>query len=145
MISSERAHDFVQRGARIRVHSGALGCHNLVMAEGQVIAYCPAPSLSIEHDDGSRSSWSVDLPIEEVPAPAGHPAIPDFMRLVGDEDGDVSLHCYRPSCDPHEHGAVAEYGYRLDGQRPGFASGQLGEFLAFVTEHAASHQAGEPR
>jgi len=69
VISSEQAHGFVQRHARIRVHSGALG-QDMVMAEGHVISYCAAPTLTIEHDDGSRSTWSADLPIREVvPSP----------------------------------------------------------------------------
>lgn len=67
MISSEHAFDLVMRRARIRVHSGAIGHEDLVMAEGSVIAYTPAPSLLIEHADGTRSSWLVDLPITELP------------------------------------------------------------------------------
>jgi hypothetical protein len=57
--------DLVRRGARIRVHSGAVGCEGQVMAEGKVIAWCATPSLTIEHEDGTRSSWSTDLPIVE--------------------------------------------------------------------------------
>lgn len=80
MISSEQARDFVQRRARIRVHSGAIG---------------------------------------------------------------VSLTCYKDSCDPYHHGSVAYYsgsGALLG--KPYFASLALGEFLAFVAEHAASHADG---
>lgn len=69
-VSQETARDLVTRRARIRVHSRALGCEDLVMAEGRVYAYCASPVLYIEHDDGSRSSWSVDLPIDEVEQPA---------------------------------------------------------------------------
>ncbi|WP_433731072.1 hypothetical protein ACQP2Y_21745 [Actinoplanes sp. CA-051413] len=65
-VPPEKAHDLVQRGARIRVHSGAIGCEELVMAEGKVIAYCSTPTLTVEHDDGTRTSWSVGLPIVEV-------------------------------------------------------------------------------
>ena len=65
-MGPEEAKDLVKRRARIRVHSGAVGSGDVVMAEGRVIAYCPAPSLMIEHPDGSRSSWSVELPIKEV-------------------------------------------------------------------------------
>jgi hypothetical protein len=68
-VSSEAARDLVQRGATVRVHSDAIGCDGMVMAEGKVIAYCPAPSLLIEHADGSVSSWSVDLPITEISTP----------------------------------------------------------------------------
>lgn len=146
MIGSERAIDFVQRRARVRVYSGG----DMVMAEGRVFAYSPAPTLHIEHDDGTRSSWSVDLTIVEVPEPVARPAIPDFMRLSGDEDGGVSLTCYKDSCDPYYHGSVAYYsgsGALLG--KPYFASLALGDFLAFVAEHAASHTAapdgGEPR
>lgn len=66
-ISHERATELVAQGSRIRVRSGALGCEQIVMAEGKVIAYCPAPSLVIRHADGTRSSWSVDLPIDVLP------------------------------------------------------------------------------
>jgi hypothetical protein len=64
VISAERAKALVGEGARIRVRSGGIGCEHVVMAEGRVIAYCPAPSLVIEHADGTRSSWSVDLPVD---------------------------------------------------------------------------------
>ncbi len=111
------------------------------MAEGRVVAYCAAPTLTIQHDDGSRSSWSADLPIVEVPGKG--PAMPDFIRLSGDEDGGVSLTCYKDSCDPYHHGDVAYYGGSgAQVGKPYFASLALGEFLAFVAEHAASHTAG---
>jgi hypothetical protein len=60
------ATEYVNRGAYVRVYSGAIGLEDHVMAEGKTIGYCPAPSLIIEHVDGSRSQWSVDLPIREV-------------------------------------------------------------------------------
>jgi hypothetical protein len=84
VIGSERARDFVQRGARIRVHSGALGHHEMAMAEGHVVAYCAAPTLTIQHDDGSRSTWSVDLPIEEVEPPTPR-SEQEFSRAVARE------------------------------------------------------------
>jgi hypothetical protein len=68
-VSADKARDLVCRGAQIRVHSGAIGCEDIVMAEGKVIAYCPAPSLTIEHADGTRSSWSVGLPITDLSQP----------------------------------------------------------------------------
>jgi hypothetical protein len=80
VISSQQAHDFVERRARIRVHSGA---------EGTVISYCAAPSLTIEHDDGSRSSWSVDLPINEV-EPPGPKATPYRVYSRWARAGDTS-------------------------------------------------------
>lgn len=67
-VTEQQAADLVRRGARIRVHSGALGCEDIVMAEGKVISWCAAPSFTIEHDDGTRSSWSAALPIAEVEA-----------------------------------------------------------------------------
>jgi hypothetical protein len=70
VISSEQAIDLVERAAHVRVFSGALGHQDLVMAEGEVIAYCPAPTLMLRHADGSTSSWSVDLPINEITPPA---------------------------------------------------------------------------
>jgi hypothetical protein len=66
VLSSEQAREFVGRAAYVRVHAGAIGLEHHVMAEGKVIGYCPAPSLVIEHADGSRSQWSTDLPIAEV-------------------------------------------------------------------------------
>jgi hypothetical protein len=67
VISSEHAVDLVMRHALVRVHSGAIGHEAHVMAEGIVIGYLPAPSLLIEHADGTQSHWSVDLPIVELP------------------------------------------------------------------------------
>lgn len=64
-----RAADLVRRRARVRVHSGAVGCGDHVMAEGTVVAWCAAPSLTIVHDDGTRSSWATTLPIVEVDEP----------------------------------------------------------------------------
>lgn len=68
-VSSEAARDLVQRGATVRVQPDACGCDGTVMAEGKVIGYCAAPSLLIEHPDGTFSSWSVDLPITEISPP----------------------------------------------------------------------------
>jgi hypothetical protein len=59
----DQAADWLRRRARLRIHS-AVG--DLVMAEGTVVAWCAAPSFTIEHDDGTRSTWSADLPIVEV-------------------------------------------------------------------------------
>lgn len=70
-ISAEQAHALVAERSRVRVRSGAVGCEHVVMAEGRVLGYCPAPSLLIEHADGSRSQWSVDLPIDVLPEVAG--------------------------------------------------------------------------
>lgn len=63
--SSQRAMDLVTRSAHVRVYSRAIGAESL-MAEGEVIGYCSAPTLLIRHADGSKSSWSVDLRVEEV-------------------------------------------------------------------------------
>jgi len=65
-IDEKQAADLLRRSARVRVHSGAVGCENVALAEGKVIAWCAAPSLTIVHDDGTRSSWSAELPIVEV-------------------------------------------------------------------------------
>jgi hypothetical protein len=65
-VNEQQAHDLVDRRATIRVHSGAIGCEDIVMAEGRVVAYSAAPTLTIEHADGTRSSWQVTLPIIEV-------------------------------------------------------------------------------
>ena len=71
-LSAEAAMDLLRRRARVSVHSGALGFEGYIMAEGEVVAYCPAPSLTIRAADGTLSSWSCDLPIQEVgPRPDG--------------------------------------------------------------------------
>lgn len=68
------------------------------------------------------------------------PEIPEYLRLAGDEDGDVSLDCYHAACDPFEHGSVAFYGaHVIRRDKPHFQSGQLAEFIDFIRQHAASH------
>lgn len=64
-ISAQHAMDLVARSAHVRVYSTAIGAETL-MAEGEVIGYCSAPTLLIRHADGTQSSWSVDLRVEEV-------------------------------------------------------------------------------
>lgn len=68
MLSSDRAMDFVKRRALVRVYSTAIGAENHVMAEGHVIAYCPAPTVMLQTADGTRVSMSADLRVEEVSA-----------------------------------------------------------------------------
>lgn len=68
------------------------------------------------------------------------PEIPEFMRLVGDEDCDVALDCHHSACDPYENGSVAYYGANvIRRDRPHFEPGQLGAFIDFIHQHAASH------
>ena len=70
MLRAEQARDFVQRMARVRVYSGAIGGEDIAMAEGNVMSYIDAPSIELLHDDGKLKSWSTNLPIEEVESPA---------------------------------------------------------------------------
>lgn len=65
-MTPERAVALVFEGVRVRIRSGAVGCEAFVMAEGTVIAYAPAPTITIKQDDGSLSSWQITLPIDEV-------------------------------------------------------------------------------
>jgi hypothetical protein len=56
----------VTRLAHVRVYSNAIGASDMLMAEGEVIAYCAAPTVLIRHADGTQTTWSTDLRIEEV-------------------------------------------------------------------------------
>jgi hypothetical protein len=49
---------------RVRVRSGALGCEQQVMTEGKVVAYSASPQILVEADDGTKTWWSVNLPID---------------------------------------------------------------------------------
>lgn len=89
-IHEDQAIDFIRRSARVRVHSGALGCEDMVMAEGKAIAWCAAPSLTIEHDDGTKSSWSTQLPITEVEQPEWPKAEPYAIYSRWATAGDSS-------------------------------------------------------
>ncbi len=84
MISRETAQDFVERGARIRVHSGAIGHENHVMAEGRVRGYGDGPMIGIEHDDGRLTWWLTSLPINEVDQPAE--PVPTMTRHAHNRD-----------------------------------------------------------
>ena len=82
-MDHDTARSMVERGATIRVHAGAVGCEDMVMAEGRVIVYCAAPTLTIEHADGTRSSWSTQLPIVEVEPSGAAPrdAVDEFAEF----------------------------------------------------------------
>ena len=68
------------------------------------------------------------------------PEIPEYMRLSGDEDCDVSLDCYHSACDPYHHGSVAYYGANvIRRDKPYFELSQLSEFIDFIRQHARSH------
>ncbi len=56
--------DILDGKTRIRVFDGA--GQNTVMAEGTLVSYCNTPSVGLRHDDGTTSSWSVNLPMEAV-------------------------------------------------------------------------------
>jgi hypothetical protein len=66
MIDQAQALNMVLFKRRVRIHSGAQGLQDVVIAEGRVVAYTSVPSLTIEHADGSRSTWPVTLPITEI-------------------------------------------------------------------------------
>ena len=65
-ISTQQAIDFVNREARVRVHSAAIGDKS-VMAEGVVVAFIPSPCIVLQHEDGSQGTWGITLPIAEIP------------------------------------------------------------------------------
>ena len=61
--------ELLNRGAYVRVYSRAIGCEDLVMAEGRVVWYSQAPTLGIEGPDGRQGAWSTCLRIEEIEPP----------------------------------------------------------------------------
>ncbi|GGN40387.1 hypothetical protein FHR83_007049 [Actinoplanes campanulatus] len=68
------------------------------------------------------------------------PEIPEYLRLTGDEDGDVSLDCHHSGCDTYEHGSIAYYGWNvIRRDKPYFEPTRLAEFIDFINQHAASH------
>lgn len=68
------------------------------------------------------------------------PEIPEYMRLIGDEDGDVWLDCHHSACDPYRHGSIAHYGGRIPkADMAQFDDSQLGDFFDFIRQHARSH------
>lgn len=75
-----------------------------------------------------------------VKEPGAGRVIPDYIKLSGDEECGVDLMCYRDSCDPYDHGALAYYG---DPTAAGvsFATTELGGFLDFIEAHATMHEA----
>lgn len=117
MIDRETACDFVFRGARIRVHSGAIGHQDQVMAEGRVRGYGDGPMIGIEHDDGRLTWWMTSLPIIEVEQPAE--PVPTMTRHAHTRDelcaavraaytfaDEMALYC-------SPHGVSAMYAERL--------------------------------
>jgi len=76
--------DLVSRRAYVRVYSGALGCENLIMAEGRVMWYQDAPTLGVQDATGRQHAWSTRLRIEEVPEPALRwtPATEDLLGAI---------------------------------------------------------------
>lgn len=84
MITPETAGDFVMRGARIRIHSGAIGHQDQVMAEGRVRGYGDGPMIGIEHDDGRLTWWLTSLPIVEVEEPVD--PVPTMTRHAHTRD-----------------------------------------------------------
>jgi hypothetical protein len=64
------------------------------MAEGVVVGYAPAPTITVRSDDGRQSDWQVTLPIDvleedaEIPASSWDRPLPpalieDLTREVG--------------------------------------------------------------
>jgi hypothetical protein len=63
-IESTNIDDLLKRGVRVRVFAG---CDpTAVMAVGDLISYCAAPSITLRHGDGAKTSWSTDLPMEII-------------------------------------------------------------------------------
>lgn len=60
-MNCEDAMALVSSQQRVRVY----GHHGFQpLAEGRVIAYAEAPTITIEDDEGNRTSWQITLPIE---------------------------------------------------------------------------------
>jgi hypothetical protein len=64
MVSDE-ARAWLKR--RVRVYAACdPGRRHPPMAEGVVVGYAAAPTITVRSDDGSQSDWQVTLPIEIV-------------------------------------------------------------------------------
>lgn len=90
MTTTNHPRDLVGN-ARIRVFS--LADPNLVLDEGDVIAYDDGPSLILRHADGTQGSWSVRLRREIVGPFGAEPVVPTpaephgvGWRLARDEE-----------------------------------------------------------
>lgn len=55
-------------GQRVRVLS--LCDPTFVMGEGEIVAYCEAPTITLRADDGTLTHHSTELPREPLPRPA---------------------------------------------------------------------------
>lgn len=60
-MNRERAAELVRSQERVRVF---LNYGTEPAAEGRVIAYSDAPTITVEDDDGNRTHWQINLPIE---------------------------------------------------------------------------------
>lgn len=54
-------------GRHVRVLSAA--DRTLVMGEGEIIAYCEAPTITVRANDGSLTHHSINLPREDIDPP----------------------------------------------------------------------------
>lgn len=61
-MNSQQAMECVEHRSRVRVHSACQPAYQ--MAEGRVIAFTDRPTITIEDDEGNRSNWIIDLPID---------------------------------------------------------------------------------
>jgi hypothetical protein len=52
------------------------------MAEGVVVGYAPAPTITVRSDDGRQSDWQITLPIDVLEEDAEIPDRPDLHEMV---------------------------------------------------------------
>lgn len=108
-------HDLIRDRARIRVFSGAIGCEDHVLDEGEVVAFLPAPSLELLRDDGRRVAYLVTLPRERVsgdpersariidqppPVPNDRPSVQSLVRADLQERERVGVQRYGTPLQP---------------------------------------------
>ena len=136
-ISTQQAIDFVNRQARVRVHSAAIGDKS-VMAEGVVVAFIPSPCIVLQHEDGSQSTWGITLPIAEIQR------TPTYLQGFDEIEGSVSLMCRERNCC--EGGKpLAWYGGPLSEKNPygDIPTAQtIADLARLAAEHDATHAGG---
>ena len=112
-IDPSNIDDLLSRRVSLRVFSA---CDpTIVMASGQLIGYCRAPSVTLREHDGTKSSWSTKLPMEEIVAEPGGEggsvtgAAASSMRpLVADIRLDTEQAMPVPNDSPSVQGMVRE-------------------------------------
>lgn len=104
-------------GQRVRVLSGADPTH--VMGEGEIIAYCDAPTITVRADDGTLTHHSTELPREPV-APMWHAEVTtavgwddDAQGFRGDATVGFAEHSLAALVDKIEREHPHNYGFAI--------------------------------